>query len=137
MITRFPNKQKAIDLALWQNHNHRYDDNYGVVSSIDGDYMIFQTDHPTFEKSDFEKLPRDYSKMKYKHIRQIRMDVDPLSHWEEIAGLFSNLHGEHLRFILSAKIPLEKFIRYELAVRGYDKDFEWVGFERAEKLWLK
>jgi hypothetical protein len=136
-MTRFPNKQKAIDLAVWQNHNHRFDDNYGVVSSIDGDYMIFQTDHPTFNKSDFEKLPRDYSKMKYKHIRKIRMDDDPLSHWEEIAGMFSVAHGETLRFILNTKIPLKRFIRYELACRGYDENFNWVGFDKSEEIWLK
>lgn len=136
-MTRFPSKQKAIDLALWQNHNHRYDDNYGVVLSSKGDYMVFQNDHPSFKKSDFEALPTDYLNMDYTHIQQIRMDEDPLSHFEEIAGMFSVAHGETLRFILSAKIPLEKFIRYELACRGYDKDFLWVGFEKAEKIWLK
>jgi len=136
MITRFPSKQKAIDLALWQNHNHRYDDNYGVVSSIDEDYIVFQTDHPSFDKRSFEKLPDDYSKMSYKHIRKIRMDEDPLSHWEEIAGMFSVVHGETLRFILSTKIPLERFIRYELAARGHDKDFRWIGFDKAEEFWL-
>lgn len=136
-MIRFPSKQKAIDLALWQNHNHRYDNNYGVVSSIDGDYMVFQTDHPSFDADDFEKLPRNYNKMSYKQIQKIRMDKDPLSHWEEIAGMFSVAHGETLRFILYAKIPLEKFIRYELACRGYDKDFLWVGFEKSQEIWLK
>ena len=136
-MDRFPNKQKAIDLAIWRNHNHRYDDNYGVVLSSKGDYMVFQKDHPSFKKSDFEALPKDYTKMDYKHIQQIRMDNDPLSHFEEIAGMFSVAHGETLRFILSAKIPLKKFIRYELASRGYDKDFLWIGFDEAEKLWLK
>ena len=56
---------------------------------------------------------------------------------EEIAGMFSIVHGETLRFILSAHIPLERFIRYELACRGYDKDFLWVGFDKAENIWLK
>ncbi len=65
------------------------------------------------------------------------MDDDPLSHWEEIAGMFSVAHGETLQFILSAKIPLEKFIRYELACRGYDENFQWVGFEKSQEIWLK
>lgn len=136
-MIRFLDKQKAFDFCLWQNHNHRFDDNSGVVSSIDGDYMIFQTDHPTFETGDFEKIPRHYSKMSYKHIRHIRMDEDPLPHWEEIAGMFSTAHGETLRFILNTKIPLKRFIRYELACRGYDENFKWVGFKKAEEIWLK
>jgi len=28
-------------------------------------------------------------------------------------------------------------IRYELAARGYDKDHKWVGFEKAEEVWLE
>jgi len=40
-------------------------------------------------------------------------------------------------FILKAHIPLKKFLRYELACPGYDKKFNWVGFEEAEKIWLK
>jgi len=83
-MTRFPNKQKAFDLAIWQNHNHRFDDNYGVVLSSKGDYMVCQTDHPSLSKSEFENLPVDYKKMDYKHIRQIRMDDDPLPHFEEM-----------------------------------------------------
>ena len=37
--------------------------------------------------------------------------------------MFSVAHGETLRFILNTKIPLKRFIRYELACRGYDKNF--------------
>ena len=99
--------------------------------------MVVPTNRPTFDTSEYKKMPRNYSKMKYRHIKQIRMDDNPLSHWEELTGMFSVAHGEILRFILSAKIPLEKFIRYELASRGYDKDFKWVGFEKAEAIWLK
>ena len=46
--------------------------------------------------------------------------------------MFSVAHGETLRFILNTKIPLKRFIRYELACRGYDKNFKWVGFDKAE-----
>jgi len=99
--------------------------------------MIFQTDHPTFYASDFETLPSSYKKMNYKHIRQIRMDDDPLPHWEEIAGMFSVAHGETLRFILNTKLPLKRFIHYELACRGYDENFKWVGFDKSQEIWLK
>lgn len=129
--------QKAIDHAIWKNHHHRFDNNYGVVLSSKGDYMVHQTDHPSFDKSEFEVLPKDYTNMDNKHIRNIRMDDYPLRHWEDISGMFSVTHGELLHFILSAKVPLKRFIRYELACRGYDKEFAWVGFEDAEKIWLK
>ncbi len=67
----------------------------------------------------------------------IGMDINPLSHWESIEGMFTRTNGEILRFILSHKIPLEMFIRYELACRGHDENHKWVGFEKAEKIWLK
>ena len=82
-------------------------------------------------------MPKDHSKMDYKHIQQIRTEYDPHNHWEEIVGMFSVAHGETLRYILFANVPLERFIRYELASRGYDKDFKWVGFENAKTVWCK
>ena len=75
--------------------------------------------------------------MSYKQIQHIRMDDDPLPHWEEIMGMFSTAHGENLRFILSAKVPLKRLLRYELTCRGYDSEFNWVGFEKAKEIWLK
>jgi|TARA_B110000037_G_C17127386_1_gene508857 hypothetical protein len=42
--------------------------------------------------------------------------------------------GELLRYILYAKIPFEKLIRYELANRRNDKSHRWVGFDKAEKI---
>ncbi|MGY8909793.1 MAG: hypothetical protein ACKVIG_08035 [Flavobacteriales bacterium] len=126
-----------MDHAIWNNHNHRFEDNYGAVLSSEGDYIVCKTDHSSFEKSEFEALPVDYSKMDYQHIQQIRMDVDPLPHWEEIAGLISTIHGETLRFILGTQITLKRFIRYELMCRGYDENFQWVGFDKAKEIWLK
>lgn len=136
-MDRFASKQKAIDLALWRNHNHRYDSNYGITLSSMGDFLVLQKDHSSFRKEDFETLPLDYAQMTYQQIKQIAMDTDPFNHWEEVRGFFSRIHGETLRFILKMKVPLEKFIRYELACRGYDEDFEWVGFDKAEEIWLK
>ena len=82
-------------------------------------------------------LPKDYSQMNYTQIRYIRMDDNPLPHWEELIGFFATMDGELLRFMLHAKIPLEKLIRYELAIRGFDKNHIWCGFEKAENIWLK
>ena len=75
--------------------------------------------------------------MTYKHIASIGMDEDPLKHWEEIRRMVSVVDGEILRFVLAKNVPLEKLIRFELACRGYDKDHKWVGFEKAQKVWLK
>lgn len=137
-MTRHPSKQKAIDQAAWFNFEHRTSNQkYGVIQSSKGDYFVLPTDHVSFEGETFEKLPSDYSGITYDHIRSIGMDEDPLYHFDEICGMFSVIHGEILRYILEAKIPLEKFIRFELANRGYDKDHKWVGFEKAEEIWLK
>ena len=136
-MDRFPSKQKAIDLALWQNHSYRYDDNYGVVLSSQGDYLVAKTDHPTFETSAFEPLPKGYTTLDYKCIKQLYLDEAPLYHWKHIIEALHGLHSEVLQFILSSKLPLEKLIRYELACREYDQHMQWVGFEKAKEIWLK
>ncbi len=59
-----------------------------------------------------------------------------LPHWETITGMFSVADGEILRYLLYAKIPIEMFVRHELASRGYDKNHRWCGFDKAEKIWL-
>ncbi|WP_452597554.1 hypothetical protein [Pontimicrobium sp. MEBiC01747] len=135
-MERQTSKQKAIDIALWRNVNHRYNNNYGVVHSTSDDYIIIPTDHPTFENADFETLPQDYSDISYKQIQHIAMDINPLMHWEDLKGVFSTMHGELLRFLLHYKVPLEKFMRWELACREYDNNFQQVSFEEAKKTWL-
>ena len=79
----------------------------------------------------------DHSKIGYRAIRHIRMDREPLPHWEAITGMFSVADSEILWYLLHAKVPIEMFIRYELASRGYDRDHRWCGFDKAEKIWLE
>jgi hypothetical protein len=137
-MKRFPSKQKAIDTAIWQNLNYRYDDNYGVIRSKENkDYIVLQKDHPMVSTSEFIQFTADYAGMTYDQIQAIASDRDPLAHWEEIRGMFSTVHGETLRFLLFTKVPLDKFIRHTLASRGYDPEFNWVGFDKAEAIWLK
>lgn len=137
-LLRQPNKEKAIDLAVWLNFKHRVDGKrFGVIQSVEGDFLIVSPNHPTFKGEVFEILPEHYSQMNYKHIRNIGMDVDPLHHFAEIKGMISVMDGEILRFILKYKIPLKKLIRYELACRGYDENHIWCGFDKAEDIWLK
>lgn len=132
------NLQKALDEVLWINFRHRTTDyRVGVIESTSGGYIIAHPDHSTFEGGHFEELPSDYSDMTYKHIASIGMDEEPLKHWEEIRGMFSNIEGELLRFTIEKKIPLEKIIRYELACRGYDKDHKYCGFDKAKEVWLE
>ncbi len=136
-MKRYSNKQKALDDALWLNFEFRTSgDSFGVVKSKD-DYLVTNKKYKTLSNRTFKVLPKNYTDMDYKNIQQIVSDEDPLHHWEDIRGMFSVMDGEILRYILHAKIPLEKFIRYELASRGFDKDHKWCGFEKAKEIWLK
>ncbi len=132
-----PSLQRAIDIAMWMNFKCRMDKrNFGVIQDKKAHwYEIVETKGK--RKSSLIALPANYSDMTYEQIEAIRTIVNPLSHWEEIVGLFSTAHGETLRFILANEIPLEKLIRYELAIRGYDQNHLWVGFDKARKIWLK
>ncbi|WP_299117537.1 hypothetical protein [uncultured Winogradskyella sp.] len=137
-IRRQPSLEKAIDEAIWLNFKHRIKNKtFGVIQSIEGNYIITDVNHPTFIDEVFETLPLNYADMTYNHIKHISQDINPLSHFSEIKGMLSVMHGEILRYILSHRIPIEKFIRYELASRGHDEDHKWIGFERAEEIWLK
>ena len=130
--------QRAIDKALWLNFKHRTKNaNFKVLYSLEDHFLITIPERSIFDKDDFVDLPEDYSKMTYEHIRGIASDQNPLEHWEDIKGTFAIMDGELLRYILHYKVPLEKFMRWELAARGYDKDHKWVGFEKAETIWLE
>jgi hypothetical protein len=137
-MVRHQNKSKAIDNALWLNFEHRTSDKgFGVVQSIEHDYLVVPKDHPSTVDETFETLPDDYTSLHYERIAEIYADRNALWFWEEIKGMFQTANGELLRFLLSHQVPLEKLIRYELACRGYDADMQWVGFDKAKKVWLK
>ena len=132
-----PSLQRAIDIAMWMNFKYRIDKrSFGVIQDKKAHwYDVVETKGR--RKSSLITLPSDYSDMTYEQIEAIRTIVNPLNHWEEMVGLFSSAHGEILRFILANEVPLEKLIRYELAIRGYDENHLWVGFDKARKIWLK
>jgi len=81
-------------------------------------------------------LPKDYLNISYKQLDKIRQDKEPLPFWESLVGMFTVTDGEILRFILENKMPLDKIIRHELALRGFDKNHRWCGFDRARDIWL-
>lgn len=137
-MLRHQSKQKAIDHAVALNFQYRCEDKeYGVIQSVEKDYLVVPVNHATFVGEDFEKLLDTYASLDYERIEEILVDRNPLLHWESIKGIFSVVDGETLRFILALTVPLEKFIRYELAARGYNEDHKWVGFPQAKRIWLK
>lgn len=137
-MIRQQRKSKAIDNALWLNFENRTTDKeYGVVQSIEHDYLIVPVDHPTVIGETFEILPESYTSLSYDQIAEIFADRNPLWFWEELKGMFQTTSGELLRFVLAYGISLEKLIRYDLACRGYDNQMTWVGFDKAKQIWLE
>ncbi|WKD85222.1 hypothetical protein KCTC32516_00562 [Polaribacter huanghezhanensis] len=135
----FEDKDKAIDHALWLNFKYRIANiTFGVIAGPDNNWAVLEeATSKEMEMPFLNVLPNDYSKMSYRNLRHIKMDSNPLPHFEELFGAFSTMDGELLRFILQTKIPLEKIIRHELASRGFDKNHRWCGFDKAQKIWLK
>ncbi len=127
---RFRSKQKANDLAIWKSFcSRKQGREYHVAGNEISGYYLVSVLNGNLKR-------HTHVDMDFAHIRSIHSDLEPLKHWEEIRGLFSSVDGELLRFILTHHIPLEKFIRYELASRGFDEDHYWVGFEKARSIWL-
>jgi len=134
----FYDKEKAMRQALWLSFKNRITKTeFGVVRYKNNTWAVIESEVADSVGFPFEKMSRDYSDISYDIIRDIKMDEEPLQHLEELLGVFSVMDGELLRYILHAKIPLEKLIRYELAIRGFDKNHVWCGFEKAEDVWLK
>ena len=135
----FDSKQKAIDHAFWLNFKYRIANiKFGVIHGPDNNWAVLEeVTSQEMEIPFLDILPEDMSKLSYDQIRHIRMDDDPLPHLEALFGTFSTMDGELLRFILHAKIPLDKLIRFELASRGFDENHRWCGFDKARDIWLK
>lgn len=134
----FDSEQKAIDHSLWLNFKYRIagirfgvlqgpEDNWAVCEQITADEM---------EMSFLNVLPKDLSNLNYKHLDSIRKDKEPLPFWSQIIAMVSSADGEILRFIIANNIALDKIIRHELALRGYDQNHRWCGFDKAREIWL-
>lgn len=134
----FHNLNNAYHHALWLNFKYRIAKiTFGVIE-YKGSWAVLEEATAKEMKVEFlDILPKDLSEMNYNNIRRIRMGKNPLPHLEEIFGMISTMDGEVLRYILHAKIPLEKIIRFELAGRGFDKNHRWCGFDKANDVWLK
>jgi hypothetical protein len=110
---------------------------FGIIDGPDNNFAVCE--QATADEMDMiflNILPKNYVEMSYDEIRHMRMDNEPLPHLEALMSHFSTMDGEILRYILYAKIPLEKLIRFEMADRGFDENHRWVGFEKANEIWL-
>ncbi|MBI1307048.1 MAG: hypothetical protein GC181_10640 [Bacteroidetes bacterium] len=137
----YPSLQKAFDRAIWLTFLYRKRNEQFVVVDGPEDDFVVMTRADALENElhilNTTETRSAYLPFSYDHLESIRTDESPLPHWEEIWGYLSTIQGEVLRFILSQSIPLEKFIRYELAIRGYDQNNDWVGFEKSREIWCK
>ncbi|PQJ79800.1 hypothetical protein [Polaribacter porphyrae] len=134
----FSSKEKAIHHCLWLNFKYRNAKiTFGIINGPENNYaFVEEATAKEIEMEFLDILPKGYAEIDYNIIRHIRMDKDPLSHWEQITGCFSTMDGEILRFLIHTKMPIEKLIRYELATRGFDKNHRWCGFIKSEEIWL-
>lgn len=133
----FDSRQKAVDSALWLTFKYR------MERKIFGVKWLRKTNqHQVIELENRKRrsllnFPGNYLHQHYLQISDIFMDKNLLPHWEELRGMLATTDGEVIRFILANQLPIEKFIRFELASRGYDQNEQWVGFEKAYEIWLK
>ncbi len=134
----FDDQQKAIDHAMWLNFKYRIAGiAFGVIHGPEDNWAVCeQATASEMEMTFLNILPKDYSELSYKQLDTIRQDEEPLPFWSALVGLVSTADGEILRFILENKIPLHKLIRHELALRGFDKNHRWCGFDKAREIWL-
>lgn len=134
----FDDQQKAIDHAMWLNFKYRIAGIvFGVIHGPEDNWAVCEQATASEMKITFlDILPIDYSTISYKQLDTIRQDEEPLPFWSALVGLVSTADGEILRFILENKIPLDKLIRHELALRGFDKNHRWCGFDKARAIWL-
>ncbi len=134
----FDDQQKAIDHAMWLNFKYRIAGIvFGVIHGPENNWAVCeQATADEMEMIFLDVLPKDFSKLNYKQLDAVRKDQEPLPFWSELVGMISVVDGEILRFILENKIPLDKIIRHELALRGFDKNHRWCGFDKAREIWL-
>jgi hypothetical protein len=135
----FDDQQKAIDHAMWLNFKYRIAGiAFGVIHGPEDNWAVCeQATVDEMEMTFLDILPKNYSELSYKQLDTVRQDKEPLPFWTALVGSFSSTDGEILRFILESKIPLDKLIRHELALRGFDKNHRWCGFDKAREIWLK
>ena len=137
-LDMFDSKEKAIQHAIWLNFKYRIAKiRFGVIEDPDYKWAVCEEDTAHELGTEFlDILPKDYSELSYRNLDAIRQDRDPLPHWESIIGMVTTMDGEVLRYVLKNRIPLDRIIRHELALRGFDRNHRWCGFDKAREIWL-
>jgi hypothetical protein len=133
----FGDKEKAIDHAMWLNFKYRIAGIvFGLLNGPNSNWAVCEEATANdMELKFLDTLPKDYSGITFNQLDHIGMDSDPLPHWESLRGMISVMDGEILRYIIHNKIPIDQIIRHELALRGYDKNHRWCGFDKAREIW--
>jgi len=133
----FDSQDSAIDHAIWLNFKYRIAKiTFGIIPHPNRKWAVCEEATANELGAVFlDILPKDYSEFSYKKLDTIRQEEEPFPHWERIIGMISVVDGEILRFILETKIPLDRIIRHELALRGFDKNHRWCGFNKAREIW--
>jgi len=134
----FDKQQKAVDHCLWLNFKYRIAGiTFGIINGPNNNFAVCeQATADEMGMKFLDILPENYTQLSYKQLDVIRQDQEPLPFWESIIGMVSVVDGEILRYILERKIPLDKIIRHELALRGFDENHRWCGFDKAREIWL-
>jgi hypothetical protein len=135
----FDSQEKAIHYCLWLNFKYRIAGIcFGIIDGPDNNFAVCeQATADEMEMQFLDILPKNHSQLTYKQLDIIRQDQEPLPFWESIIGMLSGMNGEILRFIIKNDVPLKTIIRHELALRGFDKNHRWCGFNKAREIWLQ
>ncbi len=138
VILHFSDFIKALNTAIWLNFKHQAEGEgrFSIIDGPSGEFTVVS--HDILE--DFENpsvIPHDdhYEGIDPEVAHYIRHDPEPMDHWQEIIDMISMMDGDILRFILYTDLPLNTFIKEELAGRGYDDRGNWIGFEQSKALW--
>lgn len=131
-----PDYIRAWNIVLWLNFKHG--NLFSIIDETGPDFLVVSQDmRENFDNPSVMAFDPHYEGLDSTVVEIIRNDPSPLEHWSEILDMFISMDGDILRFIISHKIPLEKFIRHELGSRGCDDNGAWVGVEKSKKIWTQ
>lgn len=131
------NREDAIQYAIWLNFKYRLGNtSFGVIQIDQEEYRIIdKVDAKEAELNFTEHLPDNYEMLTFDQIELIR-ESNVLPHFENLKEFTSNLDIELLMFLTLKNFPMEKWLRYELASRGYDENLIYIGDRQARKKWI-
>lgn len=137
MTKSFNNLYCAIDYASWENFV-RGSKQFKVFERHKNLYIVEEVVTGSKKRKGLIQISEPYyENLSYDHLKSVSKEFELERFMENIKGAFSNMSNQELLFILNKRIPIIKFIRLEIANRGFDEHNDWVGFTAAEKIWCK